>query len=97
MTAKESLSRASAMFSSPAMNRLTILFVAVWFAASLLSQAFYMGIHGEPYSSMLLLEVMGPWYVLLIIIEVLVWFTLGLLVGGKVKGEKMKSALVPAR
>ena len=67
------------MLSSPIVTRLTIIIAAIWFGASLLSQALYMGFYGMPYDSMLLLEIMGPYYALLIVIELLIWAMIGMM------------------
>ncbi len=57
--------------------------VLVWFSSSLLSQSAYMAIHGLPYDAVSMLESLGPFYYLIIALEVAMWG--GLLVMGWLK------------
>ena len=62
---------------------------AIWFGASLLSQALYLGFYGKPYDSLLLLEILGPYYALIIITELLIWLMIGLMLINKFLSSKM--------
>ena len=81
--------RASNALSSPLITRLMIFVAAIWFGASLLSQALYMGFYGKPYDSLLLLEIMGPYYALIIVIELLIWAIIGLMLVNKFLANKV--------
>ena len=89
MAINEIISKASNTLSSPLVTRLTIIIAAIWFGASLLSQALYMGFYGMPYDSMLLLEIMGPYYAALIVIELLIWAMIGMLLINKFLTNKV--------
>ncbi len=57
--------------------------VLVWFSSSLLSQSAYMAIHGLPYDAVSMLESLGPFYYLVVALELAMWG--GLLVMGWLK------------
>jgi len=57
--------------------------VLVWFSSSVLSQSAYMAIHGLPYDAVSMLESLGPFYYLIIALEIAMWG--GLLVMGWLK------------
>ncbi|DAC49325.1 MAG: hypothetical protein DWC03_06535 [Candidatus Poseidoniales archaeon] len=57
--------------------------VLVWFSSSLLSQSAYMAIHGLPYDAVSMLKSLGPFYYLIIALELAMWG--GLLVMGWLK------------
>ena len=57
--------------------------VLVWFSSSLLSQSAYMAIHGLPYDAVAMLKSLGPFYYLIIALELAMWG--GLLVMGWLK------------
>ncbi len=57
--------------------------VLVWFSSSLLSQSAYMAIHGLPYDAVSMLESLGPFYYLVVVLELAMWG--GLLVMGWLK------------
>jgi len=59
-------------------------FIYIWFGASVLSQALYIGFHGVPYDSTLMIALLGPWYLLVIILEALVWAILGMIILSKI-------------
>jgi hypothetical protein len=59
--------------------------VVVWFSANLLSQAIYMGLHGEPYNASAMLSSIGSWYWFFIAIELVIWTTFGGLVIHRVR------------
>jgi hypothetical protein len=59
-------------------------FIYIWFGASILSQALHIGFHGVPYDSTLLIALLGPWYLLVIILEALVWAILGMILLSKI-------------
>ena len=82
-------SKASNALSSPLVSRLVISVAAIWFGASILSQALYMGFYGIPYDSMLLLEIMGPYYALIIVIELLIWAMIGLMLVNRFLSSKL--------
>ena len=62
------------------LHRLGWYSVAIWFGASILSQALYMGTYGRPYGPEELLEPLGAFYWVLVAIELLFWLILGLLI-----------------
>ena len=96
MAINEIFSKASNAFSSPLATRLMISVAAIWFGASLLSQALYMGFYGKPYDSLLLLEIMGPFYALIIVIELLIWAMIGLMLVNKFLTNKVDMFVPPA-
>mgnify|MGYP004287144647 CR=1 FL=1 len=57
--------------------------VLVWFSSSVLSQSAYMAIHGLPYDAVSMLESLGPFYYLILALEIAMWG--GLLVMGWLK------------
>lgn len=57
--------------------------VLVWFSSSLLSQSAYIAIHGLPYDAVSMLESLGPFYYLVLLLEITIWG--GLLVMGYLK------------
>jgi hypothetical protein len=74
--------------------------VVVWFSANLLSQAIYMGFHGEPYNASAMLSFIGSWYWFFIAIELVIWTTFGGLVIQRVReriseGEQVSAGLAP--
>ena len=73
--------------------------VLVWFSSSLLSQSAYMAIHGLPYDAVSMLESLGPFYYVVVLLEVAMWG--GLLFMGWIKlsrarGAEPTPALTPA-
>ena len=73
--------------------------VLVWFSSSLLSQSAYMAIHGLPYDAVSMLESLGPFYYVVVLLEVAMWG--GLLFMGWIKLSRARrdeptSALTPA-
>ena len=57
--------------------------VLIWFSASILSQAAFIGTHGIPYDANMLLDALGPWSWVLITIELGIWIALGVIVTQK--------------
>ena len=47
--------------------------ILIWFCSNVLSQAIFMGMNGYPYGSDLLLNELGEWYWILLVIEVFVY------------------------
>jgi len=72
--------------------------VLIWFSASLLSQAIYIGFNGMPYDAQQLLTALGPAYWGLVVFEVVIWITFGVLLTRKVRdkwfGEEATTALL---
>ena len=75
---------------------MVIYIAAIWFGASLLSQALYMGFYGKPYDSFLLLKLLGPFYVLVIVIELLIWAMIGVMLINKLLTRKLGFNTSPA-
>ena len=50
--------------------------VLVWFSSSLLSQSAYIAIHGLPYDAVTMLESLGPFYYLVLLLEIVIWGSL---------------------
>ena len=69
-------------------------FIYIWFAASVLSQALYIGFHGVPYDSTLMIALLGPWYLLVVIIEALVWAVLGMIVLSKMLSTRQQKPIL---
>ncbi len=69
--------------------------VLVWFSSSVLSQSAYMAIHGLPYDAVSMLESLGPFYYLIIALEIAMWG--GLLVMGwlKLSRSRRSDSAVP--
>ena len=70
--------------------------VLVWFSSSLLSQSAYIAIHGLPYDAMTMLRSLGPFYYVVLLLELAVWG--GLLIMGYTKFARARRAraTVPA-
>ena len=64
--------------------------VLVWFSSSLLSQSDYIAIHGLPYDAVSMLESLGPFYYVVILLELIFWG--GLLVMGYLKFARARRA-----
>lgn len=64
--------------------------VLVWFSSSLLSQSAYMAIHGLPYDAVSMLESLGPFYYVVVLLEVAMWG--GLLFMGWIKLSRARRA-----
>ena len=64
--------------------------VLVWFSSSLLSQSAYIAIHGLPYDAVSMLESLGPFYYLVLLLEIIIWG--GLLVMGYLKVARARRA-----
>ena len=64
--------------------------VLVWFSSSVLSQSAYMAIHGLPYDAVSMLELLGPFYYVIIALEIAMWG--GLLVMGWLKLSRARRA-----
>ena len=47
--------------------------VLVWFSSSLLSQSAYIAIHGLPYDAVTMLKSLGPFYYLVVALELAMW------------------------
>ena len=47
--------------------------VLVWFSSSLLSQSAYIAIHGLPYDAVTMLKSLGPFYYLVVALELVMW------------------------
>ena len=52
-----------------------------WSAANLFAQAIYMGINGVPFDGIAMIDSLGNWYYLLVIVEVAVWMYVALYFG----------------
>jgi len=52
-----------------------------WSAANLLAQAIYMGFNGVPFDGIAMIDSLGKWYYLLVIVEVAVWMYVALHLG----------------
>ena len=50
-----------------------LLMVMSWSAANLFAQAIYMGFNGVPFDGIAMIDSLGSWYYLLVIVEVAVW------------------------
>tara|TARA_B100001778_G_C18227133_1_gene467201 strand:- start:62 stop:364 length:303 start_codon:yes stop_codon:yes gene_type:complete len=50
-----------------------IIILVVWFIANLLSQLVYISINGTPYDGIAMLSSLGPYYYLIIAIELFLW------------------------
>lgn len=68
-------------------------FIFIWFAASVLSQALYIGFHGVPYDSTLIIALMGPWYLLVVILEAIVWAILGMIFLSKMLSTRQQKPI----
>ena len=64
--------------------------VLVWISSSLLSQSAYIAIHGLPYDAVSMLESLGPFYYLVLLLEIIIWG--GLLVMGYLKFARARRA-----
>ena len=64
--------------------------VLIWFSSSVLSQSAYMAIHGLPYDAVSMLESLGPFYYVIIALEIAMWG--GLLVMGWLKLSRARRA-----
>lgn len=89
MTLESILNRVSMAISSPLANRIIMFTALIWFGASILSQALYMGFNGRPYDSMMMIEFLGPFYLLVIVIELMVWALIGLVLVNKLLTGKI--------
>lgn len=58
----------------------TLLFwmVSIWIASNLFSQAVYMGFNGVPYSGIEMIQSLGPWYYVLVGLEIIAWMYVGI-------------------
>ncbi len=89
MTLESILNRVSIAISSPLVNRIIMFTAIIWFGASILSQALYMGFNGRPYDSMMMIELLGPFYLLVIVIELMIWSLIGLVLFNKLLTGKI--------
>ena len=89
MTLESILNRVSMAISSPLASRIIMFTAIIWFGASILSQALYMGFNGRPYDSMMMIEFLGPFYLLVIVIELMIWALIGLVLVNKLLTGKM--------
>ena len=64
--------------------------VLVWFSSSLLSQSAYIAIHGLPYDAVTMLKSLGPFYYLVLALELAIWG--GLLMMGYTKFARARRA-----
>jgi len=76
----------TSMKETKALTMSTVMWYAifVWFASSLFSQSLYMAFNGVPYDAVALLQNLGPVYYLVLVIELVVWISLGSLLVKKV-------------
>ena len=66
--------------------------VSIWIASNLFSQAVYMGFNGTPYSGIEMIQSLGPWYYVVVFLEVLAWIYLGIHLSLKViRNMKVKA------
>ena len=89
MTLESILNRVSIAISSPLINRIIMFTAIIWFGASILSQALYMGFNGRLYDSMMMIELLGPFYLLVIVIELMIWALIGLVLVNKLLTGKI--------
>ena len=47
--------------------------VMIWSAANLFAQAVYMGFNGAPFDGIAMIDSLGKWYFLLVMVEAAVW------------------------
>jgi hypothetical protein len=50
--------------------------IGIWFGANLLFQSLWLGLHGQPFDAAILLEFMGPFASLMIIVELVFWIVI---------------------
>ncbi|MDP7312810.1 MAG: hypothetical protein QF831_05180 [Candidatus Thalassarchaeaceae archaeon] len=62
--------------------------VIMWFSANVLSQAAFIGTHGVPYDAATILDALGPWSWVLIVIELSVWIIIGAIIIHKIKSSR---------
>ena len=62
--------------------------VIIWFSANVLSQAAFIGTHGVPYDAATILDALGPWSWVLIVIELSVWIIIGAIIIQKIKSSR---------
>ena len=76
----------TSMKETKALTMSTVMWYAifVWFASSLFSQSLYMAFNGVPNDAVALLQNLGPVYYLVLVIELVVWISLGSLLVKKV-------------
>ncbi len=55
-----------------------------WSAANLFAQAIYMGLNGVPFDGIAMIDSLGNWYYLLVIVEVVVWMYVALYFGKRI-------------
>ena len=89
MTLESILNRVSMAISSPLANRIIMFTALIWFGASILSQALYMGFNGQPYDSMRMIGFLGPFYLLVIVVELIIWALIGLVLVNKLLTGKI--------
>lgn len=75
-------------------RKIIFSFIYIWFAASVLSQALYIGFHGVPYDSTLIIALLGPWYLLVVILEALVWAILGMIFLSKMISTRQQKPIL---
>ena len=75
-------------------KKIMFSFIYIWFAASVLSQALYIGFHGVPYDSTLIIALLGPWYLLVVILEALVWAILGMILLSKMISTRQQKPIL---
>ena len=75
-------------------RKIVFSFIYIWFAASVLSQALYIGFHGVPYDSTLIIALLGPWYLLVVILEALVWAILGMILLSKMISTRQQKPIL---
>jgi hypothetical protein len=75
-------------------KKIIFSFIFIWVAASVLSQALYIGFHGVPYDSTLIIALMGPWYLLVVILEALVWAILGISILSKMLSTRQQKPIL---
>jgi hypothetical protein len=52
--------------------------VSILIASNLFSQAVYMGFNGVPYSGIEMIQSLGPWYYVLVGLEIIAWMYVGI-------------------
>ena len=67
--------------------------VLIWFSANILSQAFFIGIHGAPYDAAAIIVSLGPWSWVIVAIELTIWIIFGLMILQKIKSAKAKKII----
>ena len=67
--------------------KIFIWMVMSWSAANLFAQAVYMGFNGVPFNGLAMIDSLGDWYYVIVLVEIAVWMYVAMYFGKRMMSK----------